>query len=103
MRQSLAISQTGLRESIERLRQRGALPELVTIANVWRKRFSVDDRFPQTLDEFLERCVVAGRSKPTPLLLRYEAGGYNCLHQDHYREMAIPVQIGVLLSRSGAD
>ena len=59
--------------------------------------------FPATLDDFLERCRRSGQSKPTPLLLRYEAGGYNCLHQDLYGELAFPLQFTFMLSRDEVD
>lgn len=91
-----------LPESIERLR-RMAFPELATIANVWQERLRAVDRFPQTLGEVLERRAVAGQSKPTLLLLRYEAGEHNRLHQDLYGEIAFLLQIVVLLSSPGAD
>ena len=91
-----------LPRSIERRRQE-AFPELAKIANVWQERLGAADRFPTTLDEFLERCAGASQAKPTPLLLRYEEGGYNRLHQDRYGEIAFPLQIVVLLSRPGTD
>jgi len=91
-----------LPESIEQ-RRREAFPELAKIANVWQERLGVVERHPQTLDEFLDRCAATGQSKPTPLLLRYEEGGYNRLHQDRYGEIAFPLQIVVLLSRPGVD
>jgi uncharacterized protein len=73
------------------------------IANDWMKALRMEFRFPDTLDDFLERCHQAGQTKPTPLLLRYETGGYNCMHQDLYGEIAFPLQCTLMLSRPGAD
>jgi uncharacterized protein len=73
------------------------------IANDWMKALRMAISFPDTLEEFLERCHRLGQSKPTPLLLRYETGGYNCMHQDLYGELAFPLQFTFMLSRNGAD
>lgn len=76
---------------------------LAPIANRWARMMAQGDPYPAELARFLRICRRAGQIKPTPLLLRYEAGGYNCLHQDLYGEVAFPIQLTCLLSRRGAD
>jgi hypothetical protein len=78
-------------------------PPLAAIANRWMEQLGEEERYPVAHDEFLARCAAAGQTKPTPLLLRYTAGGYNCLHQDVYGDVAFPLQAVVFLSRPGAD
>src|SRR5690242_3008454 len=78
-------------------------PHLAPIANRWARAMGREEAFPAELGRFLEVCRRAGQTKPTPLLLRYEAGGYNCLHQDLYGEVAFPIQLTCLLSRNGID
>jgi len=87
---------------VEALR-RHAYPPLAAIANGWMEALRARERFPTTLAELEERCRRAGQLDPTPLLLRYEAGGYNCLHQDLYGTVAFPLQLVVFLSRPGQD
>ncbi|KAA2259394.1 2OG-Fe(II) oxygenase [Solihabitans fulvus] len=78
-------------------------PRLAPLANTWNEQLRFPDRFPDELDDFLDRCHAAGQVRPTPLLLQYQAGGYNCLHQDIYGEHAFPLQVMVALSRPGED
>jgi uncharacterized protein len=76
---------------------------LAPIANAWNEAMKIDIRYPAALAEFLEHCHAAGQSRPTPLLLQYGAGDYNCLHQDLYGEHVFPIQVAILLDRPGVD
>ena len=78
-------------------------PQLAPVANEWSRRLDADERYPATLEEFLQRCHAAGQPKPTPLLLQYGPEDYNCLHQDLYGEWVFPLQLTVLLSEPGRD
>ena len=91
-----------LPDIVEALRQ-AIYPQLAPIANRWRERLREEGRFPAALGAYLKECHAAGQERPTPLILKYEAGDYNCLHQDLYGDHAFPLQLTVLLSDPGAD
>ncbi len=85
----------GLREALYR--------HLAPIANRWQAALREARRYPATYPEFAAHCHAAGQTRPTPLLLRYTSGDYNCLHQDLYGDFVFPLQVAILLSRPGSD
>ncbi|HKR76543.1 MAG TPA: 2OG-Fe(II) oxygenase [Rhodanobacter sp.] len=87
---------------VETLR-RAAWPHLAPLANRWNEALDLATRYPASHADYLAQCHAAGQRRPTPLLLQYGAGDYNCLHQDIYGEHVFPLQLAVLLSAPGED
>jgi uncharacterized protein len=78
-------------------------PHLARLANQWNVRMGIGGRYPENHASFLQRCHDAGQARPTPLLLQYVPGDFNCLHQDLYGDIAFPIQVAILLSDPGSD
>jgi uncharacterized protein len=78
-------------------------PRLASLANEWNGRMSIDECYPDNHASFLRRCHSASQTRPTPLLLQYVPGDFNCLHQDLYGNLAFPIQVAILLSEPGTD
>jgi hypothetical protein len=91
-----------LPDTVARLRA-ALYPHLAPLANRWHERLRLEPRFPARIDEYLARCHAAGQQRPTPLILKYEAGDYNCLHQDLYGPLVFPLQLTALLSVPGEE
>lgn len=91
-----------LPDPIARLRV-ALYPGLAEIANRWNEVLGISRRFPPTLEGWLRECHAGGQKRPTPLLLRYREGDYNCLHRDLYGDLVFPLQVAILLSAPGAD
>ncbi|MCT2399903.1 2OG-Fe(II) oxygenase [Novosphingobium mangrovi (ex Huang et al. 2023)] len=78
-------------------------PRLAGIANYWNERMGIRLRYPEVHQNFLRQCHEAGQTRPTPLLLQYVTGDFNCLHQDLYGDLVFPIQVAFLLSMPGRD
>jgi hypothetical protein len=91
-----------LPEPVAALRQ-ALYPRLLPIARDWYAKLGRDPEWPDTLDEWLDRCHQAGQTRPTPILLRYERGGWNALHRDLYGDKVFPLQVVINLNDPGAD
>ncbi|MBP0579040.1 2OG-Fe(II) oxygenase [Labrys sp. LIt4] len=78
-------------------------PRLAATANAWNERMGIQEAYPAAHADFLKACHAAGQNRPTPLLLQYGPGDFNCLHQDLYGDLAFPIQVAILLSQPGRD
>ncbi|WP_433706032.1 2OG-Fe(II) oxygenase [Paraburkholderia sacchari] len=87
---------------LERLRH-ALYRRLAPVANRWNRQMGIDVQYPDELEAFLARCHEAGQTRPTPLMLRYREGDYNCLHQDLYGDHVFPLQVAILLSAPGTE
>jgi hypothetical protein len=87
---------------LQNLRER-LYQQLAPLANRWNTQMRIATHYPATLPAFLARCHAAGQQRPTPLMLKYGEGDYNCLHQDLYGEHVFPLQVAILLSRPQLD
>jgi hypothetical protein len=92
----------GSGEYVEQIRQR-VYPPLAELANEWNEKLRIVQRYPKRLSEYLELCHSGGQNKPTPLILKYGTGGFNCLHRDLYGELVFPFQLTISLTRRGED
>ena len=91
-----------LPETIEEVRQK-VYPHLAPVANNWMRVLNNEKQFPESLTRLLEQCHTHQQIRPTPLILKYERGGYNTLHQDLYGEVFFPMQLVLFLSEPGKD
>jgi uncharacterized protein len=91
-----------LPETVTRLRA-ALWPHLLPIARDWSERLRRPDRWPDAFEDWLEQCHEAGQGRPTPLLLRYDPGGWNALHRDLYGDLVFPLQVVIGLDRPGVD
>lgn len=89
-------------EAVWQLRE-SFYPQLTRVANNWAQKLGAREAYPEALGDFLELCHEAGQTRPTPLILRYEEGDYNALHQDVYGEVGFPFQVLTVLSRREED
>lgn len=93
---------TPLPDRLQQIRD-NLYPELAKAANRWLEQLNRSTVYPETLEMFLDQCHQAGQNRPTPLILKYEAGGYNCLHQDLYGDIFFPFQIVFTLNQQNED
>jgi len=94
--------QAPLPELLQQLRE-GFYPELAQTANRWLTQLGHEERYPASLNKYLEMCHAQGQERSTPLILKYEEGGYNCLHQDLYGDEFFPFQVVFVLNEKDAD